>query len=322
MGAARARKHKKILKSTRGQIGAASRRYRVAREAWLRAGQYATIGRKLRKRDFRQLWITRISAACRQRGISYSRFINALAQAEVTLNRKILADIAVADPAAFDEILAIATSAKQPAPPKAEEPKAPEPQAKPEPPTEEEPKAPEPQAKPEPPAEEEPKAVKKKATRKKRAAPKAEAAGAEDKPKPARKKAATSVFRAETPRLQNLGDRESLRLGLELVLRARRQHRALQRALDEELPFAVSSDPALERLGYELGLERLKTLPAGVRPPNLEMAARMTVTVLDALTRMACVQYPEYLDSDEFVDEATELLWRFVYRGDKAQREA
>ncbi len=205
-GAARARKHKKILKSTRGQIGAASRRYRVAREAWLRAGQYATIGRKLRKRDFRQLWITRISAACRQRGISYSRFINALARAEVTLNRKILADIAVADPAAFDEILAIATSAKQPAPPKAEEPKAPEPQAKPEPPTEEEPKAPEPQAKPEPPAEEEPKAVKKKATRKKRAAPKAEAAGAEDKPKPARKKAATKKKAA--PKAQAAGDED------------------------------------------------------------------------------------------------------------------
>ncbi len=130
----------------------------------------------------------------------------------------------------------------------------------------------------------------------------------------------TEVFRAETPRLQSMGDRESLRLGLELVLRARRQHRALQRALDEELPFAVSSDPALERLGYELGHERLKTLPADVRPPNLEMAARMTVVVLDALTRMACVQYPEYLESEEFVDEATELLWRFVYRADKAQR--
>ena len=131
-----------------------------------------------------------------------------------------------------------------------------------------------------------------------------------------------AVFQAETPRLQNMGARESLRLGLELVLRARRQHRALQRALDEELPFSVSSDPALERLGFELGHERLKKLPAHVRPPNLEMAARMSVTVLDALTRMACVQYPEYLESEEFVDEATELLWRFVYRADKAQRGA
>ncbi len=108
-GAARARKHKKVLKSTRGQIGAASRRYRVAREAQLRAGQYAVIGRKLRKRDFRRLWITRISAACRQRGVMYSRFIHSLADKEISVNRKMLADLAVSDPAAFDRLVAVAS---------------------------------------------------------------------------------------------------------------------------------------------------------------------------------------------------------------------
>ena len=107
-GASRTRKHKRVLKATRGQIGAASRRYRAAREAILRAGQYATIGRKLKKRDFRRLWITRISAACRQRGLTYSRFINALATHGIAINRKSLADIAVSDPAAFDKIAAVA----------------------------------------------------------------------------------------------------------------------------------------------------------------------------------------------------------------------
>ena len=108
-GAARTRKHKRVLKATRGQIGAASRRYRAAKEAILRAGQYATIGRKLKKRDFRRLWITRISAACRQRGLTYSRFMNAMATCGITINRKSLADIAVSDPAAFDKIVATTT---------------------------------------------------------------------------------------------------------------------------------------------------------------------------------------------------------------------
>ena len=124
-GAARARKHKRILKSVRGQIGAASRRYRVALEAWLRAGQYATIGRKLRKRDFRQLWITRLSAACRQRGLTYSRFMHGLGKKGVALNRKMLAAIAVADPGAFDRLVALVrgkapAEAPKPGPPPAE----------------------------------------------------------------------------------------------------------------------------------------------------------------------------------------------------------
>lgn len=108
-GAARARKHRKVLKSVRGHMGAASRRYRVAIEARLRAGRHATEGRKLKKRDFRQLWITRISAACRQRGMTYSRFMNGLGQCEVGLNRKMLAEVAVADPRAFDELVAVAS---------------------------------------------------------------------------------------------------------------------------------------------------------------------------------------------------------------------
>lgn len=107
-GAARTRKHKRILKATRGQIGASSRRYRAAKEAVFSAGQYASIGRKLKKRDYRRLWITRISAACRQRGLTYSRFINALATHGIEINRKSLADIAVSDPAAFDRIVAVA----------------------------------------------------------------------------------------------------------------------------------------------------------------------------------------------------------------------
>jgi len=107
-GAARTRRHKRVLKSTRGMIGAASRRYRVAREAQVRAGQHATIGRKLKKRDFRRLWITRISAACRQRGHTYSRFIHGLSERGVAVNRKMLADLAVSDPGAFDDLLVAA----------------------------------------------------------------------------------------------------------------------------------------------------------------------------------------------------------------------
>lgn len=116
-GAARSRKHKKVLKSMRGYIGAASRRYRVAKEARLHAGQHATIGRKLKKRDFRRLWITRISAACRQRGLTYSQFIHALGEKVIAVNRKMLADLAVSDPGAFDNLVATATAAA-PAPAK------------------------------------------------------------------------------------------------------------------------------------------------------------------------------------------------------------
>jgi large subunit ribosomal protein L20 len=103
-GAARRQKHKKVLKAARGYRGAMSRRYKLALQKTFRAGVFATRDRRTKKRDFRRLWITRIGAACRQRGIHYSRLIRALKLAEITIDRKMLADIAVADPAAFDAV--------------------------------------------------------------------------------------------------------------------------------------------------------------------------------------------------------------------------
>lgn len=104
-GAARHRKHKRVLKAAKGYHGAASRRYRTALQAIFRAGVNATKDRKRRKREFRRLWITRITAACEQRGFKYSRFIYALTEADIDLNRKMLSEIAIADPAAFDVIV-------------------------------------------------------------------------------------------------------------------------------------------------------------------------------------------------------------------------
>ena len=99
---ARAR-HKKILKQAKGYYGARSRVYRVAFQAVIKAGQYAY--RDRRKRQFRQLWIARINAAARQNGLSYSRFINGLKKASIEIDRKILADIAVFDKAAFTALV-------------------------------------------------------------------------------------------------------------------------------------------------------------------------------------------------------------------------
>jgi len=104
-GAARHQKHKKVLKAARGFYGAGSRRYRTAVEKVFRAGVMSTRDRKTRKRDFRRLWITRISAACKQRGVRYSTFICNLRKADIDLNRKMLSEIAIADPAAFDKIV-------------------------------------------------------------------------------------------------------------------------------------------------------------------------------------------------------------------------
>jgi len=112
-GAARRRKHKRILRAARGYYGAASRRYRTAKQAVFRAGVYATRDRKTRKRTFRALWITRISAACRQRGVLYSRFVHGLFAADIHLNRKMLSEIAIADPEAFDKILELALAASE-----------------------------------------------------------------------------------------------------------------------------------------------------------------------------------------------------------------
>lgn len=101
---ARAR-HKKVLKQAKGYYGARSRIYRVAVQAVTKAGQYAYRDRRQRKRQFRQLWIARINAAARQNGMSYSRFINGLKKASVEIDRKILADIAVHDKAAFTALV-------------------------------------------------------------------------------------------------------------------------------------------------------------------------------------------------------------------------
>ncbi|MDD2760860.1 50S ribosomal protein L20 [Methylomonas rapida] len=104
---ARAR-HKKILKLAKGYYGARSRVYRVAKQAVIKAGQYAYRDRKQKKRQFRALWIVRINAAARQFGISYSRMINGLNKANVAIDRKVLADLAVRDIEAFGEIAKIA----------------------------------------------------------------------------------------------------------------------------------------------------------------------------------------------------------------------
>jgi large subunit ribosomal protein L20 len=100
---ARAR-HKKVLKSAKGYYGARSRVYRVAAQAVTKAGQYAYRDRRQRKRQFRALWIARINAAARECGLSYSRFIDGLNKAGIAIDRKVLADIAVADKAAFAAI--------------------------------------------------------------------------------------------------------------------------------------------------------------------------------------------------------------------------
>jgi large subunit ribosomal protein L20 len=104
---ARAR-HKKILKQAKGYYGARSRVYRVAKQAVIKAGQYAYRDRKQKKRQFRALWIVRINAAARLCGISYSRFINGLNKANVAVDRKVLADLAVRDMDAFAELAKIA----------------------------------------------------------------------------------------------------------------------------------------------------------------------------------------------------------------------
>ena len=98
------RRHKKILKAAKGYSGARSRVFRVAKQAVTKAGQYAYIGRKQRKRQFRALWIARINAAARANGLSYSRFINGLKKSHIEIDRKVLADIAVFDKDGFSKI--------------------------------------------------------------------------------------------------------------------------------------------------------------------------------------------------------------------------
>lgn len=108
---ARHKAKKRIFKAIKGHRGSVGTQYRLAKEALVRASVYARVGRKLRKRDFRALWITRLSAACRQRGLRYSRFINSCKKANIILNRKMLSEIAIHDPAGFDAIVEVAKAA-------------------------------------------------------------------------------------------------------------------------------------------------------------------------------------------------------------------
>ncbi len=104
-------RHKKVLKQAKGYQGARSRTFKVAKQAVAKAGQYAYRDRRARKRMFRALWIVRINAAARSNGLSYSRFMNGLSKAEIELDRKVLADLAVHDKAAFGALAEQARSA-------------------------------------------------------------------------------------------------------------------------------------------------------------------------------------------------------------------
>lgn len=105
------KKRRKILRSAKGYWGARSKLYRVARQAVMKSGQYAYIGRKLKKRDFRKLWIARINAGCRMNDMSYSQFMHGLKVANINLNRKVLADLALTDEKAFAELVSTAKKA-------------------------------------------------------------------------------------------------------------------------------------------------------------------------------------------------------------------
>jgi len=105
------KRRKKILKLAKGYFGAKSKLFKTAKEAVMKSGNYAYVGRRLKKRDFRRLWITRISAACKMNGMNYSSFINGLNKAGVTINRKMMADLAVNDPAGFKTLVKAADKA-------------------------------------------------------------------------------------------------------------------------------------------------------------------------------------------------------------------
>ena len=104
-------RHKKVLKSAKGYYNARGNVYRVAKQAVIKAGQYAYRDRRVKKREFRALWIQRINAAARMCGLSYSRFIDGLNKAGVEIDRKVLADMAISDPVAFDELTKTAAAA-------------------------------------------------------------------------------------------------------------------------------------------------------------------------------------------------------------------
>ena len=111
-GAMMTRKHRnKVLGLAKGYWGNKSRHYKMANQAVMKSLRYAYVGRKMRKRDFRQLWITRISAACKMNGINYSRFMHGLKLAGIDLNRKMLSETAINDPAAFTALVEKAKAA-------------------------------------------------------------------------------------------------------------------------------------------------------------------------------------------------------------------
>jgi large subunit ribosomal protein L20 len=110
-GSARRKAHKRVLREARGYYGTKSRHFQQAKVALTRAGVFAWRDRRARKRDFRRLWITRITAACKMRGTRYSLFMNGLKNSGVILNRKMLSEIAIADPKAFDQLVEVAIKA-------------------------------------------------------------------------------------------------------------------------------------------------------------------------------------------------------------------
>ena len=112
-GAVTKARHKKVLKQAKGYFGSKHRLYKSAKEQLMHSGQYAFRDRKQKKREFRKLWITRINAACRENGISYSRFIEGLNKAGVLVNRKMLSEIAINDPKAFTELVEVAKKGKE-----------------------------------------------------------------------------------------------------------------------------------------------------------------------------------------------------------------
>ncbi len=111
-GAMMTRKRRnKVLKLAKGYYGSKHSLFKTAKQAVMKSGNYAYIGRKQKKRDFRRLWITRISAACKANDMNYSTFMNGLKKAGITLNRKMLSEIAIADPAAFTALVEKAKAA-------------------------------------------------------------------------------------------------------------------------------------------------------------------------------------------------------------------
>ncbi|GAB5442338.1 MAG: 50S ribosomal protein L20 [Fuerstiella sp.] len=110
-GKARRRSKKRLFKEAKGNFGGRSKLLRTVKETVIRSRAYAFRDRRVRKREFRRLWITRITAACRERGLSYSRFIHALGEANIELNRKTLSELAIHNPEIFDEVVERAKAA-------------------------------------------------------------------------------------------------------------------------------------------------------------------------------------------------------------------